>query len=191
MEYGIEEEHRPTPFFSSKEDIEKKKGRRALSRFKYLQALITEFQDTSDDIAKQQILSHLANFAYDPVNYDWFRQLHIIDLFMDVLDDETCTKCQEFAVAGICNLCIDPQNAKLILMNGNVGIIMKTLSSNAEETVLSGITTLFYLLSPLTKNTICTKSVLQCVEKYKSSNNIRLKNLATIFLQESEKLMLV
>ena len=31
---------------------------------------------------KQQILANLANFAYDPVNYEFFRQLNILDLFL-------------------------------------------------------------------------------------------------------------
>ena len=32
--------------------------------------------------AKEEILANLANFAYDPINYDHFRKLNIVDLFM-------------------------------------------------------------------------------------------------------------
>ena len=68
--------------FSSKEYLEKKTGAWGVGRFKYLQALVTEFQDTSKKENKLQVLANLANFAYDPINYDYFRQLNILDLFL-------------------------------------------------------------------------------------------------------------
>ncbi len=43
--------HRETPFFSTKQEIEEKKGKFKKGRFRYLQSLVTEFQDT-DDIGK-------------------------------------------------------------------------------------------------------------------------------------------
>ena len=72
----------------------------------YLQELVNEYQDTKDKgkynniyweiitlimklmnvdnflEAKYQVLANLANFAYDPINYDWFFELNIIDLFI-------------------------------------------------------------------------------------------------------------
>ena len=68
--------------FSSKEYLEKKTGAWGVGRFKYLQALVTEFQDTSKKENKLQVLANLANFAYDPINYEYFRQLNILDLFL-------------------------------------------------------------------------------------------------------------
>ena len=32
--------------------------------------------------AKEEILANLANFAYDPINYDHFRELNVVDLLM-------------------------------------------------------------------------------------------------------------
>ena len=32
--------------------------------------------------AKEEILANLANFAYDPINYDHFRKLNVVDLFL-------------------------------------------------------------------------------------------------------------
>ena len=68
--------------FTSKAKLERKTGKRGMGRFQYLQALVTEFQDTSKHDFKLQVLANLANFAYDPVNYDFFRQLNILDLFL-------------------------------------------------------------------------------------------------------------
>lgn len=47
--------------------------------------------------AKEQVLANLANFAYDPKNYEYLRQLQVLDLFLDALteDNETLV---EFAI---------------------------------------------------------------------------------------------
>ena len=96
--------------FSTQKYLEKKTGSSGVGRFNYLQALVTEFQDTHKQgtgartlrksfnctqkkkmkcnislknlDSKRQILANLANFAYDPINYEFFRRLNILDLFL-------------------------------------------------------------------------------------------------------------
>ncbi|XP_075759813.1 armadillo repeat-containing protein 7 isoform X2 [Pelodiscus sinensis] len=82
-----------------------------LGRLEYLQALVTEFQVTESPEAKEQVLANLANFAYDPKNYEYLRQLQVLDLFLDMLteDNETLV---EFAVV-----------ARAVLTCGGRGII--------------------------------------------------------------------
>ncbi|XP_035304246.1 armadillo repeat-containing protein 7 isoform X4 [Cricetulus griseus] len=62
-----------------------------VGRLGYLQALVTEFQETESQDAKQQVLANLANFAYDPSNYQYLRQLQVLDLFLDSLSEENET----------------------------------------------------------------------------------------------------
>ena len=130
--------------FSSKGYLEKKTGKWGVGRFKYLQALVTEFQDTSKHEFKLQVLANLANFAYDPVNYDYFRQLNILDLFLgkkthmpwneccllsaDVLAEEKDEKMIEFAMGGVCNCCLDKQNKAYLLKNECIDFTVKCLS---------------------------------------------------------------
>eukprot|EP00064_Thunnus_orientalis_P009777 superscaffoldBa00001265_g9803 len=57
-------------------------------RFEYLQTLVTEFQDTDSEEAKEQVLANLANFAYDPKNMEYLRELQVTDLFLDMLTEE-------------------------------------------------------------------------------------------------------
>ena len=98
--------------FTSQEYIDRKTGVDNLGRFEYLQALVTEFQDsdrqgtecaahmdeTTSRIlsevklrscyiseAKEQTLANIANFGYDPINYGHFRKLGVLDLFMGKL----------------------------------------------------------------------------------------------------------
>lgn len=54
--------------------------------------------------ARNQTLANLANFAYDPINYDYIKQLHLIDLFLAQLS-EASEELIHFSLAGICNLC--------------------------------------------------------------------------------------
>ncbi|XP_024616980.1 armadillo repeat-containing protein 7 isoform X2 [Neophocaena asiaeorientalis asiaeorientalis] len=68
-----------------------------VGRLGYLQALVTEFQATESQDAKEQVLANLANFAYDPSNYQYLRQLQVLDLFLDSLSEENETLV-EFAI---------------------------------------------------------------------------------------------
>ena len=100
-----------------------------VGRLGYLQALVTEFQETQSQgeclgvggwgagpgssrdhrpdpgatarfsiaDAKEQVLANLANFAYDPGNYEYLRQLQVLDLFLDSLSEENETLV-EFAI---------------------------------------------------------------------------------------------
>ncbi|XP_019500024.1 PREDICTED: armadillo repeat-containing protein 7 isoform X1 [Hipposideros armiger] len=148
-----------------------------VGRLGYLQALVTEFQETESQNAKEQVLANLANFAYDPSNYQYLRQLQVLDLFLDSLSEENETLV-EFAIVpqvlgwktfpisvppsrftcypshiylepgGLCNLCSDRANKEHILQTGGVPLIINCLSSPNEETVLSAVTTIMYLSSP-------------------------------------------
>lgn len=111
-----------------------------LGRLEYLQALVTEFQGTDSTgnkhrcslalsvssvssrtrpfslaEAKEQVLANLANFAYDPSNYEYLRQLQVLDLFLDMLteDNETLV---EFAMGKGC-----PEHPQLAPGQGTAG----------------------------------------------------------------------
>jgi len=53
--------------------------------------------------SKLQVLANLANFAYDPVNYQHIRTQKVIDLFIEQLSSDD-NKLIAFAAAGLCNL---------------------------------------------------------------------------------------
>jgi len=55
--------------------------------------------------AKEQVLANLANFAYDPINYEFLRKLSVIDLFLDQLSEEN-TNFVQFGLGGLCNLAL-------------------------------------------------------------------------------------
>ncbi|NWQ58823.1 ARMC7 protein, partial [Neopipo cinnamomea] len=179
-----------------------------LGRLEYLQALVTEFQVTDSpgnkhlcsltpfmlsvssrtwrfslSEAKEQVLANLANFAYDPKNYEYLRQLQVLDLFLDMLteDNETLV---EFAIGGLCNLCLDKTNKEHILEANGVEPIINCLSSPNEETVVSAVTTLMFLTTPQSRHQTTALPVVECMLRFSLSANRRLSNLATLFLED-------
>ncbi|XP_039198841.1 armadillo repeat-containing protein 7 [Crotalus tigris] len=154
-----------------------------LGRLEYLQALVTEFQVTDNSDAKEQVLANLANFAYDPQNYEYLRQLRVLDLFLDMLTEDN-DNLVEFALGGLCNLCLDKINKDYILEAGGVSAVVNCLASANEETVLSAVTTLMYLSTPQSRQEITVLPVIECMLRFSLSTNRRLKNLATIFLED-------
>lgn len=169
--------------FSSKERLVSRTPTDGIGRLEHLQNLVTEFQQTEDEECKEQVLANLSNFAYDPLNYDYFRQLNVIDLFLDALT-EPSLRLVEFGIGGLCNLSLDKENKAHILASNGVSLVKDCLSSHNEETVLSAITTLMYLTTPASREEITESSVVECMQRFAQSTNKRMSNLANVFLQD-------
>lgn len=162
--------------------------------------------------AKEQVLSNLANFAYDPINYGYMRQLQIIDIFLDTLSENN-PKLVRFAVGGICNLCLgklifngteklhmvfniitilyysyiffsDAINKIYILRNRGVELVSSLLSSQDEDIILSAISTLMFLITSESRNEITSTEIIKRMLELSNDTNIRIKNLAIIFLSD-------
>ncbi|KAI8080787.1 uncharacterized protein B0P05DRAFT_469103 [Gilbertella persicaria] len=95
--------------FQSKSYIEKRHGKDKANRTDYLTQLVQEYQVTTNTQysieARQQILAHLANFAYDPINYNTLWDLYAVDLFL-VIDALNDSNLQEFGMGGLANICL-------------------------------------------------------------------------------------
>ncbi|KAL2641949.1 hypothetical protein R1flu_009536 [Riccia fluitans] len=168
--------------FSNEERQKERAGKYGTPRLEYLQQLVTEFQQTVSEEAKEQIVAHLANFGYDPLNYEYLRQLHVQDLFLDCLTEPN-EKLVEFAVGGISNCCPDPANAAVIVSSGGIPLLISCLSSPVENTVLSTVTSLYYLCTPSTRKEILIPQVIEAIRAYAASDaNCRFRNIATAFL---------
>ncbi|XP_059180891.1 armadillo repeat-containing protein 7 [Centropristis striata] len=160
-----------------------RKGSEGSDRFEYLQTLVTEFQDTDSEEAKEQVLANLANFAYDPKNLQHLRELQVTDLFLDMLTEDN-DNFKEFGMGGLCNLSMDPECRHVILQNGGIGLVTNCLSNQREETVLSAITTLMNLVTPSSRSELTAPAILQCMLRFSLSESPRLRNLAAVFLQD-------
>ncbi|XP_075235656.1 armadillo repeat-containing protein 7-like [Lycorma delicatula] len=170
--------------FSTFQRLKERSGHKKPERFEYLKKLVEEYSaiTTSLDM-KRQLIANLANFAYDPINYEFLRELSVLNIFLDLLadDDYLLTR---FAISGLCNLALDPENKQYILLSGGVAAVSRFLSSNDEETVLSAITTLMFLITPQSKTELTSSEIVQCMLTFSLSQNQRLANLAKLFLED-------
>ncbi|KAK1696148.1 hypothetical protein QYE76_012845 [Lolium multiflorum] len=160
-------------------------GRGGTPRDQYLQDLVTQFQDSTDEECKERIVANLSNFAYDPYNYAFMRQLNILELFLDCIT-ESNERLVEFGVGGICNSCVDPANASVINRCGGIPLVVQCLSSPVRNTVIYALGALYYLCNPLTKKEILKPDVLQVVKDYSAAGaiNSSFSNLANAFLDK-------
>ncbi|XP_031324911.2 armadillo repeat-containing protein 7 isoform X3 [Camelus dromedarius] len=79
-----------------------------VDRLGYLQALVTEFQETESQDAKEQVLANLANFAYDPSNYQYLRQLQEASATCAQTGPTRRTSCRQGASPSSSTACLAP-----------------------------------------------------------------------------------
>ncbi|MQL88890.1 hypothetical protein Taro_021451 [Colocasia esculenta] len=160
-------------------------GRYGTPRFQYLQELVSQFQNASDEESKEKVVAHLANFAYDPYNYTFLRQLNVLELFLDCITEPN-EKLVEFGAGGICNACVDPTNAEVIVECGGISLIILCLSSPVRNTVSYALGALYYLCNPSTKGEILKPEVIDLVKRYAAAEgvNVCFSNLAKAFLDK-------
>ncbi|CAG9769190.1 unnamed protein product [Ceutorhynchus assimilis] len=166
--------------FSRKEQLIQKTGEDGVGRYEFLKQLINEFTTTKAYDSKKQTLANLANFAYDPINYEFIKQLHIIDLFLAQLS-ENADDLIHFALAGLCNICCDPESREHIIGLNGIYLVSQYLDHTNEEIALNALTTLFYLLE--SESATLPEHFQSKLIKYENHKNVRFQNLAKIILE--------
>lgn len=131
--------------------------------------------------AKRQTLANLSNFAYDPINFQFFKQLHIADLFLAQLSEDR-EDLIEFALAGLCNLSSDPENQEYIISLNGVYLISKQLNQRRVDSKLNALTILYYILE--NHQHLVTTSILEAARSFKDDSDNRLRNLGILFLEK-------
>ncbi|GER37607.1 armadillo/beta-catenin repeat family protein, partial [Striga asiatica] len=156
-------------------------------RIRMTDNLLTSFglTYTMNDIAetKEKIVANLGNFAYDPYNYTFLRQLNVLELFLDCLT-EPSERLVEFATGGICNACADPANAAVIVQCDGIPLIIQCLSSPVRNTVNYALASLYYLYNATTKDDILKPEVLEAIRRFAAAGevNVCFSNLAQSLL---------
>ncbi|XP_068660397.1 uncharacterized protein [Aristolochia californica] len=171
--------------FTNDQRQEERTGKYGTPRVQYLQELVSKFQNATDEGTKERIAANLANFAYDPYNYLFLRQLNVLELFLDCITEPN-EKLVEFGAGGICNSCVDPANAAVIIECGGIPLIIGCLSSPVRNTVNYALAALYYLCSPATKGEILKPEVVELIRKYAAAEavSISFSNLAKALLEK-------
>uniref|UniRef100_A0A2A4K3W2 MaoC-like domain-containing protein n=1 Tax=Heliothis virescens TaxID=7102 RepID=A0A2A4K3W2_HELVI len=161
--------------FSSKTQLQKRTPENGTDRESFLSLLVDEYLHSSSYDAKCQVLANLANFAYDPINYQYIRDVGVLDIFLHVIKNESSHQLLHFASAGICNLSCDPLNAEYIITQSGLKPIIALLKSSHDDILADTITTLYYLNNNQTKAEITTTEVIKHIRDIQKSNDKRLK----------------
>ncbi|XP_078725859.1 armadillo repeat-containing protein 7 isoform X1 [Lampetra fluviatilis] len=156
-------------------------------RLSFLQALVCEYQESTDEGACDQVLANLANFASDPTQAPFLLALQVPALFSDAATSSR-ERTAEFGMGGLCNLSADPRCRDAIEAAGGVEVAVRCLSRASEETVLSAITALVLLRQHRhqrqQRGPWAALPVVQCMLRLQQAESARLRTLATLFLQD-------
>ncbi|KAK4721005.1 hypothetical protein R3W88_011238 [Solanum pinnatisectum] len=171
--------------FTNSQRQEERTGKYGTPRVEYLQELVTQFQNASSEETKEKIVANLANFAYDPYNFTFLRQLNVIELLLDCLTEPN-EKIVEFGIGGICNACADPANAALVTQSDGIPLIVQCLSSPVRSTVNYALGTLYYLCNASNKEEILKPDVIVAIKSYAAASEVSttFSNLAQAFLDK-------
>ena len=150
--------------FSTPKTLERRTGQNGLNRYDYLNQLVNEINSTDSEDYKLQILANLANFAYDPINYEYFRRLNVMDVFLNTIrnnkfNNENNIKKISFSIAGICNICLDEKNKEYLLKNNLIELLIVILRTfKNDDVILINILTIFtFLRNDQIKNEFISK----------------------------------
>uniref|UniRef100_A0A2P2JC30 Uncharacterized protein MANES_02G134600 n=1 Tax=Rhizophora mucronata TaxID=61149 RepID=A0A2P2JC30_RHIMU len=149
--------------FTNDRRQEERTGRYGSPRIQYIQELVSQFQNATDEETKERIVANLANFAYDPYNYPFLHQLNVLELFLDCMTEPN-EKLVEFGVGGICNSCVDSANAAVVTECGGILHIIQCLSSPIRNTVKYALGALYYLCYASNKEEILKPEVIDVIK---------------------------
>ena len=159
-------------------------GKYGTPRQEHLQDLVTKFQTSKSEEEKEKIAANLANFAYDPYNYSFLRQLNVLELFIDCLTEPN-ERLVEFGAGGICNAVASAENARIVADCGGVPALIGCLSSPVRNTVKYAIGGLYYLLESgcCDRREILKAEVVELIRKYAETGGggAGFGNLARVF----------
>jgi hypothetical protein len=185
--------------FATPQSLQKRTGKSDLNRPAYLKQLADEYKnELTTDEKREQVLANLANFAYDPINYEYFRRFEIIDLFIENLRQFHLNgfvkneKLLMYSLAAISNLCLDPKNKDYLIKNNVIQLtshyllLTKLDEMNNLESILMSLTFIIFMIDSNSRLEILNNTnLIQLIKQdYSKSSNKRLSNLANLFIND-------
>lgn len=192
--------------FSTPYSLKKRTGKFDLERGAYLKQLNDEYKSVdADEEKKEQVLANLGNFAYDPINYEYFRRFGIIDTFLTNIKENYYAMQNEqylnprllnFSLAAVCNLCLDVKNRDYLMKNDLFKYVMPCFEiefnsgQSQFDIVLNLLTLLIFTFEHAPNKDFILNfknakfNFIERIVAYSKSDNRRLSNLAIILLQD-------
>uniref|UniRef100_A0A1A9VD36 MaoC-like domain-containing protein n=1 Tax=Glossina austeni TaxID=7395 RepID=A0A1A9VD36_GLOAU len=175
--------------YSSHTYLKRKTPEPGINRQEFISHLIEEYYTTTNVEAQEQVSANLANFAYDPINWDYLKSAEALKLFVELLQTPN-EKLQLYGTAGLCNICLDKQSHDFILEKSHLKCIQTLLVKTENLEITLNILTLIYqLLTSLDagydKAFILTIEILKKIKFYcQSIKDQRIINISTLILED-------
>uniref|UniRef100_A0A1B0G4T5 Armadillo repeat-containing domain-containing protein n=1 Tax=Glossina morsitans morsitans TaxID=37546 RepID=A0A1B0G4T5_GLOMM len=176
--------------YSSHTYLKRKTPEPGVNRQEFIAHLIEEYYTTTTNVeAQEQVSANLANFAYDPINWDYLKSAEALKLFVELLQTPN-ENLQLYGIAGLCNICLDKQSHDFILQKSHLKSIHTLLVKTENLEIALNILTLIYqLLTSLDagydKAFILTIEILKKIKFYcQSIKDRRIINISTLILED-------
>ncbi|XP_063709999.1 LOW QUALITY PROTEIN: armadillo repeat-containing protein 7 [Culicoides brevitarsis] len=175
--------------FSTRESLKRRTPKIGINRENYIKLLVDEYYDKNSDIeAKEQVTANLANFAYDPINYEYLKKAEAFELFLELLGNVNPVLVTH-GITGLCNFCLDPEVNTQLKDISKLKYVLDLLKSDVDPNIACNcLTILFYLQFPDLKKILVERNLFHLLQEFKSSSSdARLRNISTILLQDLTK----
>ncbi|KAI8983588.1 armadillo repeat containing 7-like protein [Pilobolus umbonatus] len=173
--------------FQSKRYIERRHGATGTDRAYYLNQLVQEYKVSTTKLeAQQQILANLANFAYDPINYDILWDIRAVDLFLEAIQKED-PQLIEFGLGGLANICLESRHYHYLISNQTFinKIILCLNNTTCSKIIVNAMTTLMQLVTSESYGRILTPELKKCLIRIKGqSTNQHVITMTSLFLMD-------
>uniref|UniRef100_A0A1A9WFP7 MaoC-like domain-containing protein n=1 Tax=Glossina brevipalpis TaxID=37001 RepID=A0A1A9WFP7_9MUSC len=153
--------------------LKRKTPEPGVNRQEFIEHLVEEFYTTTNIEAQEQVSANLANFAYDPINWDYLKSAEALKLFVELLQTSN-ENLQIFGIAGLCNICLDKESHYFLLQKSHLNSIQTLFAKTGNLEIILNILTLIYqLLTSLDadydKTVILTIEILKKINKNTTS----------------------
>lgn len=132
----------------------------------------------------------MANFAYDPLNFEFLVKHTVVLIFLDCLVSGN-QKLQEHGITGLCNFVHEPQIRLQLLEEATLELIQNLLESNCSRILAPALTTLVFLQTENKAAILTTESASRVGELLREVEReekpARLKNLLITLKEQFEK----
>uniref|UniRef100_A0AAG5CYV8 Uncharacterized protein n=1 Tax=Anopheles atroparvus TaxID=41427 RepID=A0AAG5CYV8_ANOAO len=177
--------------FSTRERLKRRTPEGGINRRDYIHLLVDEYYETSNLEAQQQVTANLANFAYDPINWQFLLQAKAHELFYEILQQSGQGVVDRLlvlhAIVGLTNIALHSAAAEFIDRSNGLTQLNELLKKHISdcEIVCNILTCLSFLLDePRIKTLKQDASFSKLLSELQKSNNPRIANLATVLSED-------
>ncbi|XP_058130479.1 armadillo repeat-containing protein 7 [Anopheles ziemanni] len=177
--------------FSTRERLSRRTPQGGINRKEYIRLLVDEYYETSNLEAQQQVTANLANFAYDPINWQYLQEAKAHELFYDILQQSGQGVVDRLlvvhAIVGLTNISLHSPIAKFIERSNGLQQLRELLEKHKDdcEIVCNIVTCLLFLLNDARTHILKQdESLLKTLTELKKTTSIRILHLATVLSEE-------